>query len=70
MAYSNAKPNVPALFKEIMRNDEERAAIRAKLSEMTQAEWARLKELGRERQDYRRAAERALHHNVDKGNLA
>lgn len=69
-AFTNAKTHVPALFQEIMRNHNEQQAILDKGETMSTEEWCRLRELKDEMKEYRRAAEKALHWNADKGNLA
>lgn len=69
-AFTNAKQQIPDLFKEIMRNHAEQAAIREKGFGMSQIDWRQLKILRCEMAEYRRGAERMLHHNVDKGNTA
>lgn len=62
------QPKLPPLFQEIIDNDAERAAIRAKGGAMTQADWCRLGSLTeRKKRDLRPAAERALSWNTDKG---
>ena len=69
MAWSNAKPNVPPLFREIVKNDARRAEIKA----MPVVPWERAQEhaaLVREKRDFRQAAEKALRWNADKGNMA
>lgn len=58
------KPNVPPLFKEIIRNHNERYALR----QHRVIPFETLVRLRRESRDYRRAAEKALAWNVDKGN--
>lgn len=61
----------PELFKEIIRNDNERDAILTKdHQDVTQADWKRLKELQVERREFRRGAEKALSWNKDKGSGA
>lgn len=71
-AYTNATQNIPGLFKAIMENHREQEGILNNLAAgtCTTAEWLRLKELRYEMQDFRRAAEKALSWNHNKGNTA
>lgn len=70
-AYTNARPNVPKIFQEIMKNDTQRGDILAKGADMTTADWKRLKELAKDKKDnLRPGAEKALRWNTDKGNTA
>lgn len=64
--YSNGRQNIPNLFKEIMANDAARDTLRAQ----PVIDFAEGKRLVREKRDFRRAAEKMLHWNVDKGNAA
>lgn len=64
MTLSNKKQSIPPLFKEIIRNDNERADLRAQAV----IPFETACRLRRERRDYRREAEKVLHWNVDKGN--
>ena len=70
-AYTNAKQTVPPLFQEIMRNyDEQRKIVLAiGYQKATKEDWRELHRLRREMTDYRRAAEKALCWNTDKGNI-
>lgn len=61
--------NIPELFKQIMRNDTERAQIKSE-SVVSFASLKHYAWLRRERQDYRQAAEAMLHWNTNKGNTA
>jgi len=66
-AYTNAHQHIPEVFKEIMENDAERAALHAKPN-MTTADWRRVGELmDRKKRDLVPSAERALRWNTDKG---
>jgi hypothetical protein len=73
-ASPNPKPHVPDLFKEIIRNDNERQAIHDSIMHIGlaegQAAWRRLKELHAEKKEYRSGAEKALKWNKDKGTPA
>lgn len=70
-AYTNATQNIPALFEEIMTVNREQEEIRTKDGVvLTVTNWCRMKELRHRMSDLRRAAEKALHWNVDKGNTA
>jgi hypothetical protein len=64
-AFTNAKPNVPELFKEIMRVDAQLEAELVKSAIPFEA----YKLVARKR-ELMAAAEKALHWNVDKGNTA
>lgn len=61
---SNTQQHIPPLFKEIVRNDNERAALKA----LPVIDFFKGAELIKERRSYTRAAERALQWNTDKGN--
>lgn len=63
---TNAAQRIPPLFKEIMRNDAERAA----LAEQTVVPFEKAGRLVRERRMYRKAAEKALSWNTNKGSTA
>ena len=63
-AFTNCKQMIPAQFVEIMRNDRERAELKA----MPVISFADCGALIRERRDYTRNAERILRWNKDKGN--
>jgi hypothetical protein len=65
---SNSKPNVPEVFKEIIKSDTEKSEIHALGYGMSQANWKRLKELRLDRMNLVRGAEELLHWNKDKGN--
>lgn len=69
-AFTNAKTQIPDLFKEIIRNHNEQQAITDKGEHMSTDEWVKLGALKLEMKEYRRGAEKALHWNADKGNLA
>jgi hypothetical protein len=70
-AYTNAKQNIPPLFKEITRNHAETAALRnADAVVVPLAAVSNLKRLRDEMSEYRRGAERALRWNTNKGNTA
>lgn len=70
MAWSNAKPHVPKVFQEIMKNHTRRDEIRARGAEMTQAEWRELGGLVKDmKTSLRPSAELALRWNTDKGNV-
>lgn len=58
-----ATPHVPQLFKEIIRNDAERAA----LQELSVIPFNAMAGLIREKRGYRRAAEKMLSWNKNKG---
>lgn len=62
---SNARQNIPALFIEIMNVHEQLGAILAQ-PVIPFGSWR----LVRRNQDLKRAAEKSLHWNVDKGNTA
>jgi hypothetical protein len=66
MSYVTSKPNVPNLFKVIMENDRQRAALKA----ASVIPFEAYRSLSSERTEFRRAAEKALQWNVDKGNTA
>jgi hypothetical protein len=68
--FSNARQSIPKLFHAIMENDDHRAFLRSLGPAITKGEWRELKRLNREKKDFRRAAEKALHWNADKGALA
>lgn len=59
--YSNAKQHIPELFREIIRNDNERAELKAS-PVVNFEDWRALKE---EREGYRRDAEKALQRSGD-----
>ena len=67
-AFTNAKPHIPLVFREIMKNHDQRMAIHALGANMTQADW---RQLGILQQDKKRnlipSAEKMLRWNVDKG---
>ena len=69
MAWSNAKPHVPALFRHIEDNDAERAAIRDRFVNGggSTGDWRNLRYLVKDRANLRRGAELALRWNTDKG---
>lgn len=63
------RSKIPELFREIIKNQTERAQILARGPSMTQDDWRRLKELNLDmRQSLRPGAEQFLRHNTDKGN--
>jgi len=68
--FSNAKTRVPKLFQAIIENDEQRMYLRSVGASITQPEWCEMKRLYREKADFRKAAEKMLHWNADKGALA
>lgn len=68
--FSNAKTRIPKLFQAIMENDEQRMYLRSLGPTITQAGWRELGHLTREKADFRKAAEKMLHWNADKGALA
>lgn len=59
-------PHVSELFKEIIRNDNERDALR----KQSVVPFDKGSALVREKREYRRAAEKALAWNTNKGNTA
>jgi hypothetical protein len=63
-AYTNAKQVIPAQFIEIMRNDRERALLKAQPI----IDFNKGAALIKERREYTRNAERILRWNKDKGN--
>jgi hypothetical protein len=71
LAEHKPQTTVPRVFQEIIDNDNERAAIRAKGFDMTQADWRRLAVLSEDKKkNLRPAAEQALKWNTDKGRPA
>jgi hypothetical protein len=68
--FSNAKTRIPKLFQAIIENDEQRTYLRSLGPDITKAEWRELKRLNVEKRDFRKAAEKMLHWNADKGALA
>jgi hypothetical protein len=63
-AYTNATQSIPDQFKEIMRNDRERALLKAQPI----IDFNKGAALIKERREYARNAERILRWNTDKGN--
>jgi hypothetical protein len=68
LAEKKPTQSIPTVFKDIMANDSERAAIREKGADMTQADWRRLASLNHDKKtNLRPGAEKALRWNTDKG---
>lgn len=67
--FNNAKPRLPAVFLEIIKNDREREEIRDRFvaHTMRREDWYRLAELVADRKNLRCGAEDALRWNTNKG---